>query len=67
MSLAGQRGGGPAGLTGALERRPGVGVVGVAGCEDGFGLGVALGLPGKHRQLVLFESEVVEAFEMRQA
>jgi hypothetical protein len=52
-------GGGPAGSAGAFEWRPGVGV---AGCEDGFGLGVAVGLPGEHGELVLFESEVVEAF-----
>jgi hypothetical protein len=34
----------------------------VAGGEDGFGLGVAVGLPGEHGEVVGGEAEVVEAF-----
>jgi hypothetical protein len=34
----------------------------VAVGEDGFGLGVAVGLPGEHREMVGGEAVVVEAF-----
>ena len=32
----------------------------IAGGEDAFGLGVSVGLPGKHAELVLFEPVMVE-------
>jgi len=34
----------------------------LSGCEDGFGLGVSVCLPGEHAQLVGGEPEVVEPF-----
>jgi hypothetical protein len=53
------------GLSGPFERRIVRERVESLGCEDGFGLGVSVGLPGEHAQLVGGEPEVVEPFAGR--
>ncbi len=45
-------------LADLLEGRVGGGGL-LVGCEDSLGLGVAVGLPGEHGELVLLEREVV--------
>lgn len=46
--------GGGMGLCGCLV---GWVVAGLGGDDDGFGLGVAVGFPGKHGEVVAFEAE----------
>ena len=50
------------GLSGAFERRIVRERVEASGCEDCFGLGVSVCLPGELAQLVGGEPEVVESF-----